>query len=338
MTDPAVPSPRATRLRRILFAPALHFTLAGVLLFFATGGPAAVSTPADVAAHRITVDAVRIEGLRRDYSLANHKIATEAETRALVDTMVTEEILYREAVARGFEQGDRSIAYRIAQKMRFLGEDHGDDSAELYRRGLKLGLHRSDPVVRRILVEKIRLVIARAAAEPTEEELVAWYAEHAAEYGQAGRVTLRHVFFDRDRRGAEAAKEAAAGAAVLAEKHGAEIASALGGDPFVMGSELKAQSREDLTKFFGASFADEALSLPVGSWSAPVESAFGWHLVLVEERFDARVPTLAEVHSRVLKSYENAARNRRVLEFLERTRPLYDVRIDEDAIRGGARG
>lgn len=331
----------STLVGNILGAPALHFAAAGALLFFAgpafeddaqgPGGPAGISRD-------IVIDATRIRGLRRDYGLANKQIAGEAETRALVDSLVSEEILFREGIARGFEQDDRSIGWRLVQKMRYLGEDNGDDPGIVYHRALKMGLHLSDPIVRRILVEKVRLIIGRAAPKPSEQELADWYAAHRDEYAQAGRVSLRQLFFDRGRRGDDGAREAAAAAAVRAEGHGLEVERSLGGDPFVMGSRLAAQGRNDLTKLFGPGFADEALALPQGVWSKPVESPYGWHLLWIDERIDARVPGLSEVRSRVEKSYESGKREQRVEAFLADARTRYTVRIDEAAIREAANG
>lgn len=325
-----------SRVFRILKAPALHFAVAGALLFLLATTSGSGGDPrhasAEAGAREIVIDANRIRGLQRDYSLANQVQPTPAETRALVDNLITEEILFREALARGFEQGDRAIAWRLVQKMRFLGEDQGEDVAVLYRKALDLGLHRGDPVVRRILVENIKLVVSMVVPEPTDEELAAWYDEHRDEYAQAGRVSLRHVFFDRGRRGDEEARRAAETSAIVAEGHGGEIASALGGDPFVMGKTLAGQNRADLAKVFGPAFAEEVVSMSAGRWRGPVESAYGWHLVLIEKRFDPRIPELAEVRSSAAKNFNVSRRNQRVAEFLETLRPSYTVRVDEDAV------
>ena len=334
-----VPGSQPSRWRRIARLPALWFTLAGVLAFVvSTRISTGISRERSSSAKEIVIDAGRISGLKRDYSLANHKVANEAETRALVESVISEEIFFREALARGFEQGDRSINWRLVQKMRFLGEDQGDDVTTLYRKALKMGLHKSDPVVRRILVEKIRLLIGRTAPEPTERQLADWYRAHIADYQQAERVTLRQVYFDRGRRGAEGARQAAEVAAARAAGRAAEVASWLGGDPFVVGNELRSQGRADLTKLFGSSFVDEVFSMPAGSWKGPVESAYGWHLVFVEQRFDARMPDLAQVRARVLKAVDNESRSQRVSEFLEHARSQYTIRIDEAALRGGGDG
>jgi len=334
-----MPTSSASRPAGILAAPALHFAVAGVLLFAGSrllesaGWTFGAATP---GSHVIVVDAARVEGLKRDYALSNQGKASTEETRALVDRMVSDEILFREGLARGFELGDRSIAWRLVQKMRFLGEDHGEDVGTLYQRALAMGLHLSDPVVRQVLVEKVRLVVGWSSPAPSDEELAAWYAEHQSEYGQAERVTLTHVFFDRQRRGAEGAKAKADEAAIKSTGQGVDVAAALGGDPFVMGKRLTGQGPNDLGKFFGPAFSKEALTLPAGQWQGPIESVFGWHLVFIEKRFDPRVPELAEVRSRVEKGYENFRRAGRLAEFLESVRPNYTVRIDEAAIGGGS--
>lgn len=324
---------------RILRAPALHFALAGALLFEAARlGPQVpwAHSAVERSARVIDLHAERVRGLKRDYALVNQRNADQDEVRKLVDNAVTEEILFREAIARGFEQGDRAILWRLVQKMRYLGEDHGDDVGTIFQRAIKMGMHLSDPVCRQMLLEKMRLVVGWSAPRPTDEELSAWYSTHGDEFGQAERLTLRHVFFDRGRRGVDGALQAAEDAFRKAVGQGPEAAAALGGDPFVNGKHMVGQSPGDLGKFFGPDFTKQVLTMPAGHWEGPVESPYGWHLVFIEKRFDPRVPALSEVRSRVEKNYENERRQDRVDEFLVKVRPLYEVRIDESALKGGA--
>jgi len=319
----------------LLRAPALHFAAAGALVFAATRlfeppVPAEPATPASF--RRIVVDAARIRGLQRDWKLANRSSATESDTRAVVEDLIDDEILFREALAMGFDKADRAIAWRLVQQMRYLGEDHNDEPTTLYHRALAMGLQKSDPVVRRIVIEKIRLIIGHTGPKPTEEELRAWYEAHPADYAQAARVSFRHVYFNRTRRGADDAREAAAQAAATTAGHDVSIAASLHGDPFLLGGELAAQGPDDLLKVFGPKFAAEVVMLPEGRWSAPVESTFGWHVVWIEKRFDARVPPLEDVRSRVEKSVEANKHDQRVAEYLARVRPAYTIEVDESAM------
>jgi hypothetical protein len=321
---------------RFLRAPAVHFSGAGALLFAGTRAlEAPEGSATDPEARTIAIDAVRIRGLKRDYSLAYKANPSEAEVRALVDKAVSDEILFREGIALGFEQGDRAVAWRLVQKMRYLGEEKHENEApeDLYERAIELGLHLSDPVVKQIIAEKVRLVVGFAADQPSEAELESWYAANTESFAQAGRVTIRHVFFDRGRRGDEGARASAEEAKQKAEGHGLEIEDALAGDPFVMGRRLAGQGPNDLTKFFGPDFAAEAVSLPARAWHGPLESTFGWHVVYVEERFEPRVPALAEVRSRAEKSYQAAKRSERVEKYLDELRRHYTIEIDDTAIR-----
>ncbi len=327
-----------SRLANLLRAPALHFAVAGALAYSVVAETHSREWSGSLVAPEdrvIDIDAEQIRGLQRDYKLANLSLASTADTEALVARAIDDEILFREGLARGFEQGDRAIAWRLVQKMRYLGEDRGDDVATLYARALELGLHRSDPVVRQVLIEKVRLVVSWSSPTPTDAELAAWYERHQGEFGRAERVTFRHVFFDRTRRGADGARQAAEDALRKAVGQGAEAQAALGGDPFLLGKRLAGQSPADLEKLFGGVFPATLPTLPSGSWQGPLESAYGWHVVFLEQRIDPDVPPLADVRLRVEKQYENERRAARVADFLDGVRPAYTIRVDHAAIRGG---
>ena len=108
--------------RRWLREPLLHFLLAGVLIF-------AIYELLNPAANRI--DRANQIVLTKDdlRQLAVHWLAqgrpppTIDQMRALVEQRVSEEILFREALALGLDKEDEIIKRRLAQKMGFLAED-----------------------------------------------------------------------------------------------------------------------------------------------------------------------------------------------------------------------
>src|SRR5262249_4884420 len=151
------------------------------------------------------------------------------------------------------------------------------DNEVLYREALELGLDRGDIIVRRRLVQKMEFLTEGLdpVPEPTDTELQAYLDAHAEHYLQPDRVTLTHVFASNDRHGAATA--------TLAEQWGEQLRAgadpATLGDPFLRGRELAAVSERDLAGILGNAFAAHVMQLPVGTWSAPIASSYGLHLV-----------------------------------------------------------
>src|SRR5437867_3300337 len=115
--------PKRLRLAgRWLREPLLHFFLAGALIFaiYELLNPAANRTD------RTSQIVLTKDDLRQ---LAVHWLAqgrpppTADQMRALVEQRVSEEILFREALALGLDKNDEMIKRRLAQKMDFLTED-----------------------------------------------------------------------------------------------------------------------------------------------------------------------------------------------------------------------
>src|SRR5262249_60353795 len=74
---------------------------------------------------------------------------------------------------------------------------------DLYREAVALGLEREDPLVRGILVHKMRLLLKRTSGAPSPDdgELRAYLERHRDRYLQPARVTFDHVYLARARGG-----------------------------------------------------------------------------------------------------------------------------------------
>ena len=95
-----------------------------------------------------------------------HDVRRHEQLEALVRPEVDDELLYREAIALGFDRDDPVIFNRLVMNMRFAGAEEGREAADLYREARELGMHLTDIVVRRRLVQRMRLLIESRAAEP----------------------------------------------------------------------------------------------------------------------------------------------------------------------------
>lgn len=317
---------------RWLRRPLLHFLLGGALLFGALraahpgsgvagpGGVAVVITAADVATMR--------EAYARESGLA----PSADDEAALIDHAIDEELLFREALARGLDR-DRSVRNWLVEQMRVLSDDVGGDEETLYDRALTLGLDRKDLVVRRILVQKMRLLAAHEGeGEVDESVLHAYYDRHRDEYRVPGGVTAWHVYLTRGRAEDASAILAAARAGNLA---GADAARR--GDPFPQPPHLVAQSPRQLAKLFGEEIATEVAAAPAGSWVGPLSSPLGTHLFRIESRELAAVPDFASVRGRVLEAWREERRGQRVAQLLRALRQRQPLDVDSAAWRARER-
>ena len=248
---------------RLLREPLLHFLLIGALLFglYGLAPPGPLTAVAPSKEIRLSLD--EINQLTQLFQSQWRRAPTPQELQRLVETKVEQEILYREALAMGLDKNDEIVKRRMAQKMQFLAED------------------------------------VAAAREPTTAELKAWFEANSAKFAQPPRLSLRHLYFSPDRRGARARDDAQQALAQLAgQPVDAQAAAALA-DPFMFQDYYRDRSPEFLGKEFGAPFALAVAKLPPGSWQGPIESGFGWHLVFVDTVVPGRVPAFEEVEADV---------------------------------------
>ncbi|QIQ86555.1 peptidylprolyl isomerase [Erythrobacter sp.] len=137
--------------------PLIHFLALGFVLYVALtwGGE-----PVDPSSRLVEVDDARQAELALGFERVMGRAPTDAELDKRIEQYVREEILYREA--------------------------------------LRLGLDEGDAVVRQRLVAKMDMTASAAAetAEPDEAELRAFFEENRERYAGEPRVTFRQAFFD----------------------------------------------------------------------------------------------------------------------------------------------
>lgn len=191
------------------------------------------------------------------------------------------------------------------------------DEEALYRRALELGLHETDLVVRRELVQRMRFLMEDVApvAEPTDAELRGYLALHPDRFAARARWSFEHAFFSRGARGEHLTPDAKTALLALRAAPNTAVAS----DPFFNGAGMAGAAGEAIARSYGQRFADVVAELPVGIWSGPVESAFGLHLVRVSAVGRDPAPRLEDVRPAVVAEVKNQRRetgNRRALDAL----------------------
>lgn len=233
-------------------------------------------------AQRIVVTDAELNRLSSQWQAQMGNPPSDTELAGLVEQWIREEIYYREAKAMGLDDDDIIVRRRLAQKLMFLSED----------------------------------LIADQTLR--QEDLEAYFREHADRYSEPERLSFAHRYYSRERRENAAAD---ASADLAATRNG----EAPPGDPFMLPGQYSERSERQIGELFGSEFAAELLALPVGAWQGPVRSAYGWHLVKIEQHRPARQPDFSEVAERVAADFRQQQRRRANEDFYAALRERYEV-------------
>lgn len=299
--------------------PWLQFALLGALLFYISGQlfpePKPVLGPPN---------AERLAAMAENYArFARSEPGAELRAR-FVDAELRDELLFREAIRRDLQYRDAAVEQRIIRNMRFLDAQTDASDEELIKQGYALRLHLTDEVIRRRLVQIMeRLIVATTpSAAPTAEDVQARYEADLQSWQEPARYSLSHVFLPADRAG----EMADLMARVIGERLTADEARLLGA-PFLSGYRFNRQSPDQLTRVFGAVFAEEleAMEPAPDSWVGPVSSAFGVHYVYVERREPPRTLSVDEVRERIVRDLERESEEERVAQWVAEVMANYAV-------------
>jgi hypothetical protein len=293
-------------LGRIAREPLVHFLAAGAVLFAAfqivRGPEAEAPDEAEIVVDRATLLThmqYRANAFEPGVFAQAFDSLSEADLAALIDDCVAEEVLYREARALGLAESDYIIRQRMIQKFEFLLGEVG----------------------------------AEASADD-ELALQAYFDANKEAYAVEPAVTFTHVFFDAERRGAEAAETAAREAAAALTGEAAGFNDAPGrGDRFPFLVNYVERTLDYVASHFGDGFAIEIASLPAGdgAWRGPIRSAYGWHAVLLTRRSARRSPALEEVRDAVERDFLRERSEAALAETVQSLRARYRVVVDLDA-------
>lgn len=178
------------------------------------------------------------------------------------------------------------------------------DEERLYREALRLGLDRDDPIVRRRLIQKLRLVHESLAddAPPDDAALLAQRDADPQRYAAPPRIAITQLLAARGRH-----DDPAAAARALAGQLAAGADPADLGDPSPHARSLGLRPLSDLAALLGPEFAAALADMPEGTWSV-VPSPLGAHVVRVDARAPAELPPLSALRGRLAADLADARR------------------------------
>ena len=303
----------------MLKKPWLHFLVLGLFLLMA--GRWAFPVPKPVLG---PPNAARLQAMTENYrQFSRDEVSPEVLSR-FVDAELRDELLFREALQRGLQYRDAAIEQRIIRNMRFLDAATQADDATLVEQGYALRLPLTDEVIRRRLVQIMeRLIVATArSAPPTLGEIAARYQRDIASWLEPPLYSFSHVFLSAER----ADEMPGLIAAVEADQMNNEQARALGA-PFLSGYDFSLQSADQMTRVFGAVFAEQltVLDPAPGNWIGPIASAFGQHYVFIAAVQPERTMPLEEASQKIEGALVREAEERAVEEWVDNAFVGYEV-------------
>ena len=268
---------------KLIKDPLVHFLIVGAALF-AIAALRGGSEPPD----RIVVTAEQVAQARAAATALQGREPTEEELADLVEPLVRDEILYREALALGLDENDDEVRRRLIEKMSYLTQDIADP-------------------------------------EPSsEEELRDFYEARSDIFSIPALVSFDQVFFSPGARGDSLEADAAAGVAALRSGRApAEV-----GDRTPLRDSYDDAPREQVAVLFGDDLANALFSAAPGEWTGPFRSDFGLHAVRLQRRSEPRLPPYDEIAARVKEQYGAQRRREANEKAYEELRARYDVVVE----------
>ena len=263
-------------IKTTLKQPLIHFMFLGALLFLFYSLSGSEDEAGDSSVIRVDRAAL-LTFLQYRANAFNEALFAEqldnmsAEQRQLlIADYFREEALYREALAMGMDKGDYDIKQRMVEKLVFLLQD-----------------------------------TVTSLPEPTEQELTAYYADNEDVYRRPASYTFTHVYVS-DPQHTEAGRiRAEALRAELRENAVDFFGAQEFGDQFPYLQNYVRRTRDFIRNNFDDDFADTLATLEVqdGLWQGPLESPFGYHLLMLSNRFPVELPPFDEMRDRVLEDF-----------------------------------
>jgi peptidyl-prolyl cis-trans isomerase C len=276
--------------KRLVQEPLIHFLLLGGAIFVWFGivaGPA----PSLPQESRIVISSAMLERAALAWTQRAKRPPDAQELQGIVNEIVREEVLYREALALGLDRDDVVIRSLLRQKFEFVTQDLGFD------------------------------------AEPEEAVLRAFYAEHADRYSQAASLSFSQILFSEDKRGPAAEGDARRAFSDLQTATTPDAADVLG-DGGALAPAYQDLADFEIEALFGPDFAAAIMGVEPGRWSEPIPSAYGLHLVWVDDRTSGSQQPFEEIKDQVRDDWVYEQRRLSNDSIYEKLLERYDVTIE----------
>jgi peptidyl-prolyl cis-trans isomerase C len=249
---------------KCLREPFIHFLILGGLLFGLYEFTSSDSTAASESTLKISLE--MIQTLEEQWLARNGRDVEESVLDGLIENLIREELLVREAKRLGLDQNDVIIHRRLMQKMDFLAAN------------------------------------LSSMAVPDDEVLQGYYEANKEAYRVDEKRSFTHIYFSGEKRGANAEADAQAFLDKPLEEKALTSRRNVG-DNFILTYDYKARSQQQVAQVFGAEFSEKLFALEILNWQGPIVSEYGAHLVYLESIERSYIPEIAGIYKKLVDNY-----------------------------------
>lgn len=189
----------------------------------------------------------------------------------------------------------------------------------LARAARELGLDENDTVIRRRLAQKMEFLLQDAArlSEPDEDELLRYYQSNRARYAEPARIAFIQIYFKNEASARQALQK------IVGRK------TNLAGDRILLEREYALTDEQTVENLFGQNFANSLVEMDKSRWQGPVASAYGYHLVWISDRQEARLSPFEAVRERVFNDWVQSGQEKQKRQFLVELSRKYELAVDD---------
>ena len=134
-----------------------------------------------------------------------------------------------------------------------------------------------------------------------QTQLKEFYNQNLQDYGIEKNITFAHIFFDANNKNEKLLSQSKALLKQLNQQQEPFEAAGFYGDRFLYNRNYVESTATEIQNHFGKLFEHSLFSLDISNqWQGPIQSNYGYHLVLIRAKSESRLPELSEVASVVL--------------------------------------
>jgi len=192
-----------------------------------------------------------------------------------------------------------------------------------YKEAVALGLDKTDPTIKQRLRQVMEMMMEDyTTIYPSEDQLRSYLEANTDKFRRDDRITFRQLYF--------APEDKQQANAFLSQLENNERAYENYTGRLLLLPEIHEDKyKAEVDKLFGSFFTSAIFNMETGNWTGPLESPYGWHLVLIFEKVPGVLPDLEDIWDLVEREW-SAERKAEIKEEQYRImREQYSISVEE---------